>query len=44
MNVLKVVIIVQNIHMNIMENVMKIVQMDFYMMKIKIKLINVNVN
>ena len=31
-------------NMNIMENVMKIVQMDFYMMKTKIKLINVNVN
>ena len=43
MNALKVVIIVYNIYMNIMENVMIIVQMDIYMMKI-INCINVNVN
>ena len=42
MNALKVVIIIHNINMNIMENVMKIVQMDFYMMNLII--INVNVN
>ena len=36
MNVLKVVIIVHNINMNIMENVMKIVQMDIYMIIIVI--------
>jgi len=44
MNVLKVVIIVHNINMNIMENVMKIVQMDFYMIIMVIRLINVNAN
>ena len=40
MNVLKVVIIVHYINMNIMENVMKIVHMDFYLMII----ISVSVN
>ena len=44
MNVLKVVIIVHNINMNIMENVMKIVQMDFYMIIMVIRLINANAN
>ena len=44
MNVLRVVIIVHNINMNIMEDAMKIVQMDFYMIKIIIKWINVNAN
>ena len=44
MNALKVVTTVLYINMNIMENVMKIVQKDFYMIKIIIKRINVNVN
>jgi len=44
MNVLKVVTLVLNINMNIMENVMKIVQMDFYMIIMVIRLINVNAN
>ena len=43
-HVLKVAIIISNIHMNIMENAMIIVIMDFYMMIIIIKLMNVNVN
>ena len=33
MNALKVVIMAQNINTNIMENVMKIVHLDFFMMK-----------
>ena len=44
MNALKVVIIIHNIHMNIMGNAMKIVQMILYMMKTIIKRINANVN
>ena len=44
MNVLIAVKIVYNINMNIMENVMIIVQMDFYMIIIITSLINVNVN
>ena len=43
MNVLIVVKIVNNVNMNIMEDVMKNVQMDFYMIII-ISLINANVN
>ena len=35
MNVLKIVMKIPFINLNIMEDAMKIVQMDFYMMKIK---------
>ena len=44
MNVLIVVILVWNILMNIMGNVMKIVNKEFFIMKMVFKLINANVN